>query len=77
MAKITDEIFLNIEVTLVDRADERQLVHIFQYFAGCVVVDRPLMIAVGKASDRTPITILRDVPDREVELVAGDEIDGW
>ena len=73
--EIAAEIAVDVEVALVDRRHERQEVHIGQDLAILVVNDRAFGVAVGNALDLRPVQAFGDVLDREVEFVAGDEIE--
>ena len=73
--EIAAEIILDHEVALVDRRDERQVVHVVQDFALVVVHDAAVGVAVGQARDAGEVAALGDLLDGEIELVARDEID--
>src|ERR1700761_4247384 len=75
MFEIADEIVLDGEVALVDGRDERQLVHILENMARRIVADCTRGIAIRQTGDAMPIATLGNFPDREVELIAGDEVD--
>src|SRR5438309_364744 len=74
MQQVADEVLLDHEVAVVDVHDERQRVHVLERRA----LRRALEVSVhtiaepGHRRQRPP---LRDLLDREVELVAGDELD--
>ena len=74
--EIAAEIFLDVEIALIDRRHERQRVHVFEDLAIGVVDDD----AVGDCDRRglrsCPVASVGDLLDGEVELVAGDEVDG-
>ena len=74
--EIADEIVLDLEVALVDLADERQLVHVLQHRTLRIVDDHALGVPVAHAVNARERPTVRDFLDREVELVASDEIDG-
>ncbi len=75
MLQIPDEVVLDPEVPLVNGRNKGQRVHVFQDRPRVVVHDPAFGIAVGKARDPVPVTSLGHFLDREVELVAGDEVD--
>ncbi len=75
MLEVADEIILDGQIALVDRRDERQLVHVLQNGAWGIVPDRAGGVAIGQSGDAVPVPSLGDFPDGEVEFVAGDEID--
>src|SRR3954454_13266003 len=74
--QIADEIVFDDEVTLVDRCDEGQCVHVLEDRAVLVVHDGTVGIAPGQPGNAGEIAALGHVLDGEIELVAGDEIDG-
>ena len=73
--QIADEIVLDLEIALVDRRDERQLVHVVQDGALGVVDDAAVALAIRQAGDAAEVAALRHLLDGEIELVAGDEIE--
>src|SRR6266852_2861475 len=72
--QIADEIILDLEIAPVDLGHERQLVHILEHRPGPVVGDRPTAIAIAQPVDIGESAALGDLLDREVEFLAGDEI---
>ena len=76
MLEIADEVILDLQVALVDRRDEGQLVHVFEHGAGFVLLDDAVLVAIDEAGDRGKVAPFRDVAHREVVVLAGDEIDG-
>ena len=75
MLEIADEIILDFQVALVDRRDERQVVHVLDDGARRVVADRAIGVAIGQPGDGAEFPAFGDFPDGEIEFVAGDEID--
>ena len=73
--QIADEVVLDLQVALIDRRHPRQAVHVVQDRPVRVVDDRALGVAVGETVDRGPGLVLGHVQTREIELVAGDEVD--
>ena len=73
--QIADEVVLDLEVALVDRRDERQLVHVVQQRALVVVDDAAVVPAIRQTGDAAEVAALGDLLDREVELLARDEIE--
>ena len=75
MQEIADEVLLDHEITAVDVDHERQLVHVFEHRT----FGRPAHVAVRSIREsrhRGELAAPRHFLDREVELVAGDEVDG-
>src|SRR5690349_20480884 len=73
--QIADEVILDLEVALVDLADEGQLVHVLEDGALGIVHDGAGIIAIAEAVDAVEAAPLGDFLDGEVELVAADEIE--
>src|SRR5206468_209252 len=71
-----DEVALDLEVALVDRGHERQRIHVLEDGTRLVVHDAARGVTVGQAGDPGPLAPFGDFLDGEIELVAGDEIDG-
>ena len=67
---------VDVEIALVDRRHERQLVHVVQDFAIGIMDDDAFGVAIGDALDVRPVAAVGDFLDGEIEFVAGDEIDG-
>ena len=76
MLQIAAEIFGDVEIALIDRRHERQIVHVVQDFAIDVMDDDAFGVAVGDAFHVRPVAAVGDFFDGEIELVAGDEVDG-
>ena len=75
MLQIAAEISVNIQVALVDRRDEGQVVHVFQDRPVRRVLDLAVGVAEGEAEDRLPIPPVGHFLDGEVEFIARGEID--
>ena len=75
MLEIANVIVVDLEVALVHGRHERQRIHVFQDRSCLVVHDAARGVAVRQARDSLPIAPLGDFLDREIELVAGDEVD--
>ena len=75
MLQIADEVVLDLQVALVDRRDERQLVHVLEDRARQVVHDAAVGIAIGQALDVSAAAALGDFLAGVVEFLAADEID--
>ncbi len=76
MLEIADEIILDPEIALVDFGDERQLIHVFKDRALAVMHDSAARVAIAQTVDPIPGAAFGDFLDREIELVAADEVDG-
>ena len=76
MFEVAAEIPLDRQVALVDRRYPGKLVHVVENLAVLVMNDGALGIPVRKPLDVAPGDAVGDVLDGEVELIAGDEIDG-
>src|SRR5438105_14138928 len=74
MQQIAAEIILDGEIALVDRRHPGKRIHVLENFPVLVVNDGPLWVAVGKPLDVAPRPAVGDLPDGEVEFVAGDEV---
>ena len=74
--QIAAEIFGDVEIALVDRRHERQIVHIVQDFAIDIMDDDAFGVAIGDAFHVRPVASVGDLFDGEIELIAGDEVDG-
>src|SRR5579871_4441865 len=75
MLEITYEIILDLQVALVNRRDERQLIHVLEDGARRIVPDFSGGVAIREAGDPAPVATLSDFLDREVEFISGHEID--
>ena len=75
MLQIADEVILDPQVALVDLGDEGQLVHVLEHRALPVVHDRAVGAAIAEPVDVGERAALGDFLDREVEFLAGDEVD--
>ncbi len=74
--EIAAEVFVDVEVALVDRRHERQQVHVVKDLAIVVANDDAFLVAIGDAFHVRPVAAVGDFLDREIELVARDEING-
>ena len=74
--QIAAEIFGDVEIALVDRRHERQIVHIVQDFAIDIMDDDAFGVAIGDAFHVRPVASVGDLFDGEIKLVARDEVDG-
>ena len=75
MLEIADEVVLDLEIALVHRRDERQLVHVGQRRPRRGFLDVAIIVAVAEAGDLGEVLALCDVADREIVVLGGDEID--
>ena len=73
--QIADEIVLDPQIALVDLGDEGQLVHVLEDRAIGVVDDAAAGAAIAQTVDRAKRPALGDLLDREVEFLAGDEVE--
>ncbi len=74
MLQVADEVVLDGQVALIDRGDERQIVHALEHRPVRVVGDGAAGVAVAQTRDRRPGPVLGHFLDGEVEFVAGDEV---
>ena len=74
--EISDEVFLDAQIPLVDRGHERQSIHVLEHRTRSVVHDTAVGVSIGKARDAIPVSSLGDFLDGEIEFVARDEVDG-
>ncbi|ETN72374.1 hypothetical protein NECAME_18895 [Necator americanus] len=75
MLEITAEVMLGREIALVDRRDERELIHVFEYRPGVVVHDAAVGQPVAQAKDRFERHTLGDLETREIEFFPAHEIE--
>jgi hypothetical protein len=73
--EVADEIVLDDEVALVNRRDERKLVHVEEDGAIRVVRDAAVGRTIGQPGNAAQLASFGHLLDGEIELVAGDEID--
>ena len=74
--QVTDEVILDPQIALVDFGDERQPVHVLEYRPVGVVGDDGVRAAEAQTVDCIEPTALGDFLDGEIELLAGDKVDG-
>jgi hypothetical protein len=74
--QIADEIILDLEIALVDLGHEGQPVHVLQHRPRRIMDDDAVLVAIAEPVDIGESAALGDFLDREVEFLAGDEIDG-
>jgi hypothetical protein len=77
MVEITDEVFLDLEVSLVNWRNEWQRIHVPKNCPRVVVPDNPIGVTIGKPRDGAPVAALCNFFDGEIELDASDEVDNW
>jgi hypothetical protein len=75
MLEIAAEISLNVQVTLVDWRDERQVIHVFEDRPVRRVLDLAVGVPVGEGENRLPIPPVGDFLDGEIKFIARGEID--
>ena len=75
--QVADEIVFHPQMLGIDLGDEGQLVHVVQDRAVFVLDQRAAGVTVHDAVDFGERLALGDFLDGEVELIAGDEIDGF
>src|SRR5262249_6513309 len=73
--QIADKIVLNDKMALIGGRYPGQRIHVLEHLAVLVVDDSAAPVAVGQPLDVLPGHLVGDFLDREVEFVAGDEID--
>src|SRR5262249_39999306 len=76
LPQIPAKIVLNDEVALVDGGNERQIIHTLQDGTILVMHDSAVGPPPRKSGDASQIATFRDFLDREIELVARNEVDG-
>ncbi len=74
--QVADEVVVDLQVALVDRRHEGQLVHVLDHRALPVVFERAVRQAVGQAQDVLERLARGHVLAGVVELLAADEVDG-
>jgi len=74
MLEIAAEISLNIQVTLVDRRDEGQVVHVFEDRTVRRVLDLAVGVPAGEAKYGLPVPAVGDFLDGEIKFIARGEI---
>src|SRR5262249_3747529 len=73
--EVAAEIILDDQVALVDRRDERELVHILEDGAILVVHHATVSSPIAEPGDSAEPSAFRQLLDGEIQLVAGNEID--
>ena len=73
--EIADEILVDVEVALVDRRDERQVVHVGQRRSRLRLLNDAVLVAIAEAGDVGERLAFGDLAHREIVVLRRDEID--
>src|SRR5215469_4583436 len=74
MPEIPDKVVFDRQITFVYRRHERQLVHVLEHLTWRIVSDGTEPVAIREAIDARPVLPFCNVPDCELEFVAGNEV---
>ena len=75
MLQVTDKVILDLQVTLIDRCDKGQFVHVLEDRTRLVVLDRAIRRAVTQALDLRERLACCHFLAGEIEFFTADEID--